>query len=73
MKKKTKKHQQKKQIHIHCEFPTEKDLDWMETAVQRHTGGFKEWWNDNKDKVSGREFMKIFISVWEAGRERKDK
>jgi len=60
-------------IGIECEFPTEKDLDWMETAVQRHTGGFDTWWKDNKNSISGRDWIKLFITVWEAGRISKGK
>ena len=56
------------QLRVECELPTETDLDWMETAVQRHTGGFDTWWKQNRDELSGRDWMKIFISVWEAGR-----
>ena len=56
------------QLRIECELPTEEDLDWMETAVQRHTGGFDTWWTQNRDELSGRDWMQIFISVWESGR-----
>ena len=56
------------QLRIECELPTEADLDWMETAVQRHTGGFDAWWKQNRNEFSGREWMNIFITVWEAGR-----
>lgn len=55
---------------LRCEgvFPTEEDLDWLMSAVQRHTGGMKGWWADNKDKLGPRDLADIFISVWEAGR-----
>jgi hypothetical protein len=63
----------KRPLRIECELPTEKDLDWMETAVQRHTEGFVDWWEHNKDNISGREWMRLFITVWEAGRANKDR
>jgi len=56
------------ELRTEGEFPTNADLDWMEVAIQRHTGGFEEWWNQNKNELSGREWLKIIISVWEAGR-----
>jgi hypothetical protein len=49
-------------------LPTEEDLDWMEGAVQRHTGGFDEWWKQNATRVSGRGWLRIIITVWEASR-----
>ena len=52
----------------HCLFPDEADLDWMEQAVQRSTGGFADWWIANRDKIKGRDWMEIFISIWEGGR-----
>ena len=57
-----------KKLSLECEFPTEADLDWMEKAVQRHTKGFKVWWKENRNSISGRDWMRIFISTWEAGR-----
>jgi len=56
------------EIRVECEMPTKTDLDWMESAVQRHTGGFEAWWTENRDHVSGRQWMQIFIGVWEGGR-----
>ena len=53
---------------ISCELPDDEDLDWMETAIQRHTGGFPAWWAEARDSVSGRELMRAIISIWEAGR-----
>ena len=58
----------KTQHHVECKFPVKVDLDWMETAVQRHTGGFEAWWKQNRDELSGRDWMQIIISIWEAGR-----
>ena len=66
---KTEQHQGREgELAKECQFATEADLDWMEVAIQRHTGGFEEWWNQNKNELSGREWLKIIISVWEAGR-----
>jgi hypothetical protein len=59
------------QLQLSCEFPSKADLDWMESAVQRHTGGFDTWWKQNRDELSGRQWMMVFISVWEAGRKVK--
>lgn len=48
--------------------PTDEDLAWLESSVQRHTGGINSWWDQNKDKLSFRDFARIVIGVWEAGR-----
>ena len=58
-------------LRISCEMPTEEDLDWMEKSIQRHTKGFKAWWEQNRDSISGRDFMHVIISTWEAGRSAK--
>lgn len=57
-----------KDIPIECAFPSEIDLDYMETAIQRHTGGFKPWWEQAKNELSGRDLMRIIITIWESGR-----
>ncbi len=59
------------QLRSNCEMPSEADLDWMENAVQRHTGGFEMWWEQSKNELSGRDWMRVFISIWEAGRATK--
>jgi hypothetical protein len=59
------------QLQLSCEFPSKADLDWMEKAVQRHTDGIDAWWKQNRDELSCRQWMMIFISVWEAGRKVK--
>nr|BDD48353.1 hypothetical protein 28 [Candidatus Omnitrophota bacterium] len=51
-----------------CCFPTEEDLDWIETAIQRHPNGIKGWWEDNHHKLGFRELARIIITLWEAGR-----
>ena len=58
----------KRRLKLACEFPSKADLDWMETHIQRHTGGFKAWWAQATKELSGREIIQAIISVWEAGR-----
>jgi len=58
------------ELRTACEFPTEKDLDWMEQAFQRHTQGIDGWWHDNvlTGSLTHRDVMQIIITAWEAGR-----
>ncbi len=52
-------------------LPDRDDIEWMTRAVQRHTGGFDVWWEQNRDKLSGREWLQIFLTIWEAGNRRR--
>ena len=54
-----------------CALPTEKDIAWMKNSMQRHTGGFDAWWKENKDLVSGEDWIKVIVTIWEAGRAKK--
>ncbi|HDZ85686.1 MAG TPA: hypothetical protein ENH35_04030 [Candidatus Moranbacteria bacterium] len=51
-----------------CLMPTDGDIEWVVNSVQRHTGGPDAWFEQNKDKLSVRDFARIFIATWEAGR-----
>lgn len=54
-------------------IPSEGDLDWMELAIQRHTGGMEAWWAQNRENLSFRDFARVTISTWEAGRSKAAK
>ena len=62
--------QNKNMLKLECEFPSEADMDFMEQAIQRHTGGFEPWWKEfvNNPNITGREAMRVIITIWEGGR-----
>ena len=61
-----------KNLRIEGEVPTKKDLDYMESAIQRHTGGFNTWWKQNCHELSGRDWLNLIITTWEAARQQKN-
>jgi hypothetical protein len=58
-----------KPIPVECLFPTERDLDWLECAVQRQsTKSAEPWWAHAKNDMTFREMARVIVTVWEAGR-----
>ncbi len=53
--------------------PSEVDLDWVSKAIQRHTGGIDEWWEENRGQMPFRKTAEIIINIWEAGRIKTEK
>ncbi len=51
-----------------CVMPTKGDLEWLSKSIQRHTGGIKEWWIQNRINFDFKGMAEMIIAVWEAGR-----
>ena len=53
-----------KKLKIEGELPNKADLDYMEKAIQRHTGDFDTWWKQNCNELSGRDWLKLMKPIY---------
>ena len=50
---------------------TKADLDYMETHLQRKGSthaDFESWWKESMQESTGRKWLQVILTMWEAGR-----